>query len=112
MDYWNGGMLYRTYLIIQHVLYSEQYSSLEISEFVMVADRSTLSHLSLHTTYVYNIKSGSFLVPWTTSKQDCEIFTSTVTYPMSRLCGQVSVQRCYTFPQVWLFSSYLPTPSS
>jgi len=24
MDYWNGGMLYRTYLIIQHVLYSEQ----------------------------------------------------------------------------------------
>jgi len=25
MDYWNGGMLHRTYLIIQHVLYSEQY---------------------------------------------------------------------------------------
>ena len=24
MDYWNGGMLHRTYLIIQHVLYSEQ----------------------------------------------------------------------------------------
>jgi len=23
MDYWNGGMLHRTYLIIQHVLYSE-----------------------------------------------------------------------------------------
>jgi len=26
MDYWNGGMLYRTYLIIQHVLYSEQWA--------------------------------------------------------------------------------------
>jgi len=25
MDYWNGGMLHRTYLIIQHVLYSEHY---------------------------------------------------------------------------------------
>jgi len=25
MDYWNGGMFHRTYLIIQHVLYSEQY---------------------------------------------------------------------------------------
>ena len=25
MDYWNGGMLHSTYLIIQHVLYSEQY---------------------------------------------------------------------------------------
>ena len=24
MDYWNGGMLHRTHLIIQHVLYSEQ----------------------------------------------------------------------------------------
>jgi len=24
MDYWNDGMLHRTYLIIQHVLYSEQ----------------------------------------------------------------------------------------
>ena len=24
MDYWNGGMLHRTYLIIQHVLYSER----------------------------------------------------------------------------------------
>jgi len=24
MDYWNGGILHRTYLIIQHVLYSEQ----------------------------------------------------------------------------------------
>ena len=24
MDYWNGGMLHRTYLTIQHVLYSEQ----------------------------------------------------------------------------------------
>ena len=24
MDYWNGGMVHRTYLIIQHVLYSEQ----------------------------------------------------------------------------------------
>ena len=23
MDYWNSGMLHRTYLIIQHVLYSE-----------------------------------------------------------------------------------------
>ena len=38
--------------------------------------------------------------------------TSTATYPVSRLCGQVSVRRCYTFPQVRLFSSYLPTPSS
>ena len=37
MDYWNGGMLHRTYLIIQHVLYSEQCSSLEISQFVVVA---------------------------------------------------------------------------
>ena len=26
MDYWNGGMLHRTYLIIQHVLYSEQWA--------------------------------------------------------------------------------------
>jgi len=26
MDYWNGGMLYRTYLNIQHVLYSEQWA--------------------------------------------------------------------------------------
>jgi len=25
MDYWNGEMLHRTYLIIQNVLYSEQY---------------------------------------------------------------------------------------
>ena len=25
MDYWNGGMLRGTYLIIQHELYSEQY---------------------------------------------------------------------------------------
>jgi len=25
LDYWNGGMLHSTYLIIQHVLYSEQY---------------------------------------------------------------------------------------
>ena len=25
MDYWNGEMLHRTYLIIQHVLYNEQY---------------------------------------------------------------------------------------
>ena len=25
MDYWNGGMLHRTYLIIQHVLYSGRY---------------------------------------------------------------------------------------
>jgi len=25
MDYWIGGMLHSTYLIIQHVLYSEQY---------------------------------------------------------------------------------------
>jgi len=24
MDYWDGGMLHRTYLIIRHVLYSEQ----------------------------------------------------------------------------------------
>ena len=24
MDYWNGGLLHRTYLIVQHVLYSEQ----------------------------------------------------------------------------------------
>ena len=24
MDYWNDGMLHRMYLIIQHVLYSEQ----------------------------------------------------------------------------------------
>jgi len=27
MDYWNGGMLHRTYLVIQHVLYSETVSS-------------------------------------------------------------------------------------
>ena len=75
--------------------------SLKISEFVVVAhaDRSTLSQLSLCTTYVYDIKSGSHLVPWTTGKQDLEMFTSTVTYPVSRLCGQVSVQRCYTFPK-------------
>ena len=26
MDYWNYGMLHRTYLIIQHVLYSEQWA--------------------------------------------------------------------------------------
>ena len=26
MDYWNGGMLHRTYLTIQHVLYSEQWA--------------------------------------------------------------------------------------
>ena len=26
MDYWNGGMRHRTYLIIQHVLYSEQWA--------------------------------------------------------------------------------------
>jgi len=25
MDYWNGGMLHRTYLIIQRVLNSKQY---------------------------------------------------------------------------------------
>ena len=109
MDYWNGGMLHRTYLIIQHLLYSEQYP---ITELVVVANRSTLSQLSLRTTYVYRIKSGCRLVPWTTGKQDLETFTSTVTYPVSRLHGQVSVRRCYTFPQVRLFSSYLPTPSS
>jgi len=48
----------------------------------MVADRSTLSQLSLHTTYVYDIKSGFRLVPWTTDKQDFEMFTSNVTYPV------------------------------
>ena len=26
MYYWNGGILHRTYLIIQHVLYSELYA--------------------------------------------------------------------------------------
>ena len=50
----------------------------------MVADRSTLSQLSLRTTYVYDIKSGSRLVPWTTGKQDLKMFTSTVTYPVSK----------------------------
>ena len=56
MDYWNGGMLHRTYiyLIIQHVLYSEQWALRCV--------------LCMH---------------------------------------------CWdTFPQVWLFSSYLSTPSS
>ena len=56
-------------------------SSLEISEFVVVADRSTLSQLSLSTTYVYDIKSGSCLVPWTTGKQDLEMFASTCNLP-------------------------------
>ena len=41
-------------------------SSLEISEFVVVADRSTLSQFFLRTTYVYDIQSGSRLVPQTT----------------------------------------------
>ena len=117
MDYWNGGMLHRAYLIIQHVYPAcvVQWTVphyWKISEFVVVADRSTLSQLSLCTTYVYDINSGSRLVPWTTGKQDLETFTSTVTYPVSRLCGHVSVRRCYAFPQVWLFSSYLPTTSS
>jgi len=26
MDHWSGGMLHRTYLIIQRVLYSEQWA--------------------------------------------------------------------------------------
>jgi len=52
-DYWNGGMLHRTYLIIQHVLYSEQYPITGNIRVVVVADRSTLGHLSLRTTYVY-----------------------------------------------------------
>lgn len=39
MEYWNGGMLHETYLIIQHVFYSEQ---CPITEFVVVADRSRL----------------------------------------------------------------------
>ena len=31
MDYWNGGMLHRTYLIIQHVLNSELYAVTAVS---------------------------------------------------------------------------------
>ena len=123
---WNGGMLHRTYLTSMCCTVNSTHHW-KISEFVVVADRSTLSQLSLCTTYVYGINSGSRLVPWTTSsnnyylpadikmtvrnakiytalyrhatsKQDLESFTSTVTYHVSRLCGQVSVHRCYTFP--------------
>ena len=38
--------------------------------------------------------------------------TSTVTYHASRLFGQIFILKCSTFPQVWLFSSYLHTLSS
>jgi len=48
MDYWNGGMLYSTYLIIHHVCCTVNSTlSLEISEFVAVANRSTYSKPAL-----------------------------------------------------------------
>ena len=99
MDYWNGGMLHRTYLIIQHVLYSEQ-CLITGNIRVCCGRRQKYSKpaLPLHNLCVRH-KEWQLLVSWTTGKQDLEMFTSTVTYPVSRLCGQVSVRRCYTFPK-------------
>lgn len=77
----------------------------------MVADRTTPNQLSLNTTYVCGLRSGSRLVQQTTVKQDSETFTSDATYHALELFGQVFILKCLSFPQVWLFSSYLHTLS-
>jgi len=60
---WNGGMLHRTYQSSNMCCTVKSTPSLDISEFVVVADRSTLSQLSLHTTCVYDIKKWQSFGP-------------------------------------------------
>ena len=75
---------------------------LEISEFVAIADRSTLNQPCLHTTYVCSTQCGSHLVQWMTIKTR-----------FGNVYFHCNLPCCFaTLPQVWLFSSYLHILSS
>ena len=74
MDYWNGGMLHSTYLIIQHVLYSEQYL---ITRNISVCPGCRQKHskpaLPLHNLCVQH-KEWQLFGPMDNRQQHCETF--------------------------------------